>query len=103
MVPLAASLRRGVRSAVLVWSALSLGGLVLLGLHLGLHIGSGPETSYLFTEWLYEALIVSGSLGVVARAALVREDRLRLVVDWRRVRRVGRRGHLLVAPAQPAR
>lgn len=60
---------------LVAWAAV-LGGLVAYGGHVVGGLGSAPVATVIFEKWLYSILILSGAAAVLARAALVRGERL---------------------------
>jgi diguanylate cyclase (GGDEF)-like protein len=57
------------------WALVVLG-LVAFAVHLTVGWGTGPEAAFLFDDWLYSAIGVSGALLILVRVALVRQERL---------------------------
>jgi diguanylate cyclase (GGDEF)-like protein len=67
---LAGELARRRSVVVLGGWAVVLAGLLVYGAHVTIGVSAGPE------PWLYECLVTAGGLAILARAVLVREDRL---------------------------
>ena len=64
------------RAAVTAYWVAVLLGLAVYGVHLTVGFGTAAEASSFFDDWLYSAIGVSGALLVLARVALVRQERL---------------------------
>ena len=64
------------RVAVLVWWSAIVVGLCIYGAHTGFGLWTGAAAGRLVDGWLYSSLVFAGAVCLIARAVLVREERL---------------------------
>jgi diguanylate cyclase len=77
LVPsLPGDLTRGLTAAVLGGWAVVLTALLLYGAHVGLGMSVGPLPASFWDGGLYNFAVIAGAIGILARALLVREERL---------------------------
>ena len=73
---LSAGLSPRVRRAVIGGWATVLTAFAVYAVHIAAGVGTGPRASSLLEGWLYNSILIMVSLLILARAALVREERL---------------------------